>query len=802
MRRTTSLVLWQNKQQKKGYDVFMVTPDKDYAQLVSPHIFMYRPARMGNGIEIWGEKEIREKFEVNHPRQIIDYLAMMGDAVDNIPGIHGVGDKTAKKFVKTYGSLEGLYKNIETLKGKIKEKVAESKEIAFLSKQLVTIIQDCPINLESYDFFVKNPNFEKIIPIFNTLEFKRSLKTLEQIFAFDASKMATTTINSPQKAPSTTPNLFNFIEEKNIQHKTSAPTTNNHFQWVKTPLSRFLLLKNLLKQQLVICSFWQDIAIEDNEIKSDFFVFSWDDYHYLMEIPSSQDGRRIVLQGLKPFFENKNIEKVGFNFKEQIKTLYKFGVHFKGMTWDLLLMDYLCNPDEARDDIDYLLNKWFSLALEKKCIKNYCVNLNAQFKQLFIYIKQKLSEEHLDKLYKEIEFPLMGVLARMEMEGICVNINQLKQLSNEISNEIHWLEQSIYKLAKTTFNIGSPKQLGSILFEHLKLTNKTKKTKTGQYSTSEEVLNKIKQEHPVVTKVLEWRSLVKLQNTYIDSLSKFIDHDGRIHTTYKQNITATGRLSSVKPNLQNIPIRTKKGRAIRTAFVAKDEDHILVSADYSQIELRLIAAMSQCDDMIFAFQKGEDIHQSTAAKVFEFPLDSVTKEQRAKAKNINFGILYGQGSKALSEQTNMSFKEAKQLIESYYKKYPQLETYRNNQINFARDHGYVSTLLGRKRYLDQIHSQNPILRSSAERNALNTTIQGSAADIIKKAMIVIENKIIHLQLNTKILLQVHDELVFEVPKTELSKVQTLISSIMENAVNLSVPLKVDMGIGLHWLDAH
>ena len=785
--------------EKKGYDVFMVTPDKDYAQLVSPHIFMYRPANRfsKNEVSIWGVPEVKEKFEVENPLQVIDYLAMMGDAVDNIPGLPGIGDKTARKFIKNYGSIEGLLENIHELKGKMKENIEANKELGKCSKQLATIMLDCPVNFEDYYFYVEKPNFEKIKPLFETLEFKRTLNTIQKIFGVEAKN------ESVEKPASKNPQQLNLFDAPTEKNKTVVTPFENSFlsQEVKTPLAEKLLLQTLLQQEKVAL----ELVKKDpkNEHYDDFTAidFYFQGVHYRLSLPENRAEKQVTLEKFKPFFES-NIKKIGANFKAQIKTLFNVDISLNGLLWDIYLMEYLITADTARADLQLLMKKYdLPIPAENERTKTG-MNLS-YYLALQPLLKNDLIKMELENLYKDIELPLIFILAKMEYEGITIDKKTLQKLSDNISKEINKIEAEIFEQADTNnFNIASPKQLGEILFEKLKLVDKPKKTKTGQYATSEEVLKKIADKHPIVKNILQWRGLTKLQNTYVDALPTFMDKNGRIHTTYMQTVTTTGRLSSVSPNLQNIPIRTEKGRIIRESFVAKNENHILLAADYSQIELRLIAAMSESKTMIDAFKKGLDIHKTTAAKVFDTPIEKVTSSQRAKAKTINFGILYGQGARALSEQTKMSVSDAKKLIENYYNRYPELKTYANHQVDFVRENGYVKTLFGRKRALPYIHSQNGLLRSAAERNAVNTPIQGTAADIIKKAMIDTDSALRKNGLKTKMILQVHDELVFELPKEECERAKKLIQEAMQNAVILAVPLEVSIGTGNNWLQAH
>ena len=812
--------------EKQGYQVFMVTPDKDYAQLVSENIFMYRPARMGNGIEIWDVEKVKEKFAIENPLQVIDYLGMMGDAVDNIPGLPGVGDKTAKKFLKLYGSMEGLLENTHELKGKMKEKVEANKDLGILSKQLATIMLDCPVQFNEQDYILTTPDFQKVNDILQELEFRRTLETINKLFKQPQETVVTEketpkTQETPQKDNGTAQlDLFAspYIEEEVQTGYTTIETSDHVYQYVNSNFGRQKLLSNL-SQQKEVCF---EVKTDSSELNIVGISFSYQKGKgYFLALPKEAQIAKQILATYSEFFSNEAILKIGQNLKRDIKILGQFDIPVKGQLFDTMLAHYLLNPD-MRHQINVLAENHlnYKTILEatvigkgKKAIEFGNAELNKQTEfaientdisfQLKSIFEKELEENNLTELYQEIEIPLLKVLAKMEIEGINLNTEYLAQLSETITKDIEVLEKSIYGQAGEDFNLASPKQLGIVLFEKMNLVEKPKKTKTGQYATNEDVLSKLAADHEIIREIIEWRGLVKLKSTYIDALpNEENPNTHRIHTTYGQTVAATGRLSSNNPNLQNIPIRTPRGKQVRESFVPKNEDYVLFAADYSQIELRIIAALSKEENMIQAFKDGQDIHATTAAKVFGVPLEEVTREQRGNAKAVNFGILYGQGAFTLADQTAMTRKEAKALIEAYYETYPTLKAYMAKQVDFARDHGYVETISGRRRYLKNINSQNGMVRSGDERNAVNAPIQGSAADIIKIAMINIQKHFDENTYKSKMLLQVHDELVFDMHKEELETLAPIIKNEMENAFKLSVPLDVEVGTGDNWLQAH
>lgn len=819
--------------EKEGFKVYMVTPDKDYAQLVSDNIFMYKPARMGNGIEIWGIPEVQKRFEVERPEQVIDYLGMMGDASDNIPGLPGVGDKTAKKFIAAYGSMEGLLANTHELKGKMKEKVEAHAELGLLSKKLATIMLDCDVVFNAQDYELSEPDAAAVSKKFDELEFRRAKDQFVKIFSGEAAAATTTpsgTKKSKKSAPAAGEGQFSLfggdgtatVQAMNAASERATIKNTSHFyQTVETPLSRKLLLQNLL-QQSSVCFDTETTGLDPLLAELVGIAFSWEKGKgFYIPVPEDRDQAQELMEEFRPFFEAEAIEKVGQNLKYDIKVLAKYNLKVAGKLFDTMLAHYLINPD-MRHNMDVLAETYLNytpvsiteligkkgknqLSMRDTPIQDqteYAVEDADITWQLKEHFEKELEEAGTRKLFDEIEIPLLRVLAAMELEGINLNSAFLTSLSSSLEEDITRLTKEIYEAAGEEFNISSPKQLGVILFEKMKLVEKPKKTKTGQYSTAEDVLSYLAKDHKIIQNVLDYRGLSKLKSTYVDALPMQVAHDGRVHTDYMQTVAATGRLSSNNPNLQNIPIRTERGREVRKAFVPRDQNHTLLAADYSQIELRIIAALSQEETMIKAFQDGEDIHASTAAKVFNVPLEEVTREQRSNAKTVNFGIIYGVSAFGLSNQTDLSRSEAKELIDTYYKTYPKLRNYMSEQVDYARKNGYVKTVLDRRRYLKNINSANAIVRGAAERNAVNAPIQGSAADIIKIAMINIYQKLENSDYKTKMLLQVHDELVFDVPNEELDSVKSLIQEEMENAFKMTVPLDVEIGLGQNWLEAH
>ena len=810
--------------EKEDFQVYMVTPDKDFAQLVSENIFMYRPARMGNGIEIWGIPEVQEKFEVKHPEQVIDYLGMMGDAVDNIPGLPGVGDKTAKKFLAQYGSMEGLLENTHELKGKMKEKVEANKELGLLSKKLARILLDVPVQFDASSYQLSEPDIPAVKELFQELEFRRLSETFVKVFAPNETPSAPEKPTTPQAAPVAF-DLFHQPgsgQQESVAEFKSLANTPHHYQCVKTQMERSLLVNTLMRQKSV-CFDTETTGLDAISASLVGIAFSWQaGTGYYVPISENELERNEILTDLAPFFASESIEKVGQNLKYDIKVMHQHGIAVKGPLFDTMLAHYIINPD-MRHNMDVLSETYLGYRpkpisdLIGKKGKNqgsmHNVPLDQQTEyaaedaditwQLKEHFEQELGKNEQRDLLHNIELPLIRVLAAMELAGISLDVPYLNTMSTQLEQEAQALTQRIFDQAGETFNLASPKQLGPILFDKLKLVDKPKKTKTGQYSTAEEVLSTLAKNHPIVADILEWRSVQKLNNTYVSALPQDVNpRSNRVHTVYNQAVAATGRLSSNHPNLQNIPIRTPRGQQVRKAFVAKDDNHVLMAADYSQIELRIIASLSEDPSMVAAFNNNEDIHAATAAKVFGVPLADVSREQRSQAKTVNFGIIYGVSAFGLSNQTTLNRTEAKNLIDTYYENYPKLKAYMNEQVDFAREHGYVATVLGRRRYLKDINSRNAVVRGAAERNAINAPIQGSAADIIKIAMLHIYKRMQTEQLESKMLLQVHDELVFECPKAELDTLTQLVQTEMENAYALQVPLTVDIGVGQNWLEAH
>lgn len=820
------------KAEKQGYQVFMVTPDKDFAQLVTENIKIYKPGLKGGDIEILGVEEVKAKYEISDPKQIIDYLGMMGDAVDNIPGLEGVGEKTAKKFIQEFGSMENLLANTHTLKGKLKEKVEASAERGLLSKKLATILCDAPIEFleEQYDLDV--PDFEKVKEIFDELEFRRLYENLYRAFSNKEYVEELMEVDNPvggkietkvASHKNGTMDLFASFEqlEQATTTKTNIEENDHLYQYIDSPKAQKILVENLIKQKAV-CFDTETTSLNELEAELIGMSFSYKKgLAYYIPISENQEEAQGTVEIFRPFFENQNVLKIAHNMKYDAKVLQNYNIDVTGKLFDTMIAHYLLNPD-GRHGMDYLSEMYLDykpVSIETLIGKkgknqltlrevdlvtqtNYAAEDADVTFQLYELFAPQLVKENLEELFYNVEMPLMKVLAKIELTGVKLDEKWLAQESVDLENDLRILESKIFELSGEEFNMNSPKQLGEILFDKMQLDPKAKKTKTGQYATSEDVLQKLSSKHEIITSILEYRTLQKLKSTYVDALPGQIDKkDNRVHTTFAQTVAATGRLASVNPNLQNIPIRTLRGQQIRGAFVS-DEGKKIISADYSQIELRLIAEISGEQNMIKAFQNGEDIHVSTAAKLFDIPLEEVTKTQRGQAKTVNFGIIYGQGAFALAEQTGLSRSEAKKMIDSYYENYPRLKEYMAEQVKKAQDFGYVETILGRKRHLKDINSSNFVVKAHAERNAVNAPIQGSAADIIKLAMIKIDQELEAQNLETKMLLQVHDELLFEVPIVEIETAKSLIKKEMESAFATSVPLLVEVGVGDNWLEAH
>lgn len=821
--------------EKEGYKTYMVTPDKDFAQLVSENIFMYKP-RFGGGYDIWGVEEVKQNFEVENPLQVIDFLGMMGDASDNIPGLPGVGEKTAKKFIADFGSMENLLANTHQLTGKMREKVEAAKDLGLLSKKLATIMLDVPVQFNADDFTLDQPDLEKVTEIFTDLEFRNLLTNFTNTFSSEnvskSSENASEKVVVSQKSSSANnatqfdlfaaPGSGNVSENEIASGYKTIENTSHFYQHINSPFSRKLLIDKLLQQKSV-CFDTETTGLKALEVELIGMSFSYEiGKGYYVSFPENQEETKAILEEFRGFFESENIEKIGHNLKYDLKVLSNYNMVVKGPLFDTMIAHYLINPD-MRHNMDVLAETYLNyqpvsiteligkkgknqLSMREIDIKEqteYAVEDADVTLQLKNHFTKELETGNVTKLFNEVELPLVSVLTSMEIEGININIDYLKELSVKLTEDIDRLEKAIYTQAGEEFNIASPKQLGVVLFENLQLIDKPKKTKTGQYATGEDILSYLAKDHQIIRDIQDYRQYKKLQSTYVDALPNEINpKTGRIHTEYAQAVAATGRLSSNNPNLQNIPIRTERGREVRKAFIPRNEDYVLLAADYSQIELRIIAALSQEETMINAFKNGEDIHASTAAKVFNIPINEVTREQRSNAKTVNFGIIYGVSAFGLSNQTNLTRSEAKELIDTYYETYPKLKAYMSSQVDFARENGYVETVLNRRRYLKDINSRNAVVRGAAERNAVNAPIQGSAADIIKLAMINIHKRFEQENFKSKMILQVHDELVFDAHKDELDIIQPIIKYEMENAFVMTVPLDVEIGIGENWLEAH
>ena len=801
--------------EENNFKVYMVTPDKDFAQLVSDNIFLCKPARMGNSMEIWGVDEVKDKFEVESPDQVIDYLGMMGDSVDNIPGLPGVGDKTAKKFIKQYGSLENLLQNAHEVTGKLGEKIIENKELGVLSKKLAKIILDVPIDYNLDEFKLSDPDKEIVLKVFDELEFRRIKETFFKIFGTNSSPI------EEKGAEVVQGDLFS--ETYNLEsNKDSLNGSKSIYQRIESFEELKLLVEKMMKQEIVAF----DTETEGlNALETDIvgISFSWQKgIGYYLPVKNNKSVHEKSFEILKPFFESTEIIKVGHNIKFDIQVLHKYNVKVSSPIYDTMVAHYLINPD-MRHNLDTLSESYLNyspisiesligkkgknqismrdVSIDK--ITDYAsedADITLQLKSVF---DKEIEVNNLGKIFYDIEIPMINVLSEMETEGIKIDTSYLEKLDKEFEEDLEKLKKEIFKKSGEEFNLNSPKQLGEILFDKLKLVSKPKKTKTGQYSTSEEVLSSLANDHKIIEDILEWRSLDKLQNTYVKSLPNEVSSlTNRVHSSFNQTVTTTGRLSSNNPNLQNIPIRTANGQKIRRAFIPRGSDYILMAADYSQIELRVIASMSNEKNMIDAFVNNQDIHTMTASKIYNVDPENVTREQRGNAKTVNFGIIYGVSAFGLSQQTDLNRSESKVMIDNYFLNYPGLKKYMSDQIDFARNNGYVETIMGRRRYLQNINSQNNMLRSSSERNAINAPIQGSAADIIKIAMININSELKKQSLKSKMLLQVHDELVFDVHKSEKDQIKDIVKTTMESAVKLKVPLKIDLEFGKNWLEAH
>lgn len=820
--------------EKDGYTTYMMTPDKDFGQLVSENIFIYKPAAFGKPAEVMGVKEVCEKFEVENPLQVIDILGLWGDAVDNIPGIPGIGEKTSKILIKQYGSVEGVIAHAHELKGKQQENVINFAEQGLLSKKLATIILDVPLEYSYEELLLEEPDEEKITELFAELEFRNLAKRVlgREIQIAPTKQVAVaptgvqmdlfslpTDLRQPTEGgvqPQNITDDLSVVEAgKNIEN------VHHTYLLIDTPQKRADLIHQLANQKS-FCFDTETTGLNAFEAELVGMSFAYKHHEaFYIPFPENQEETTQILKEFVPLFENETIEKIGQNIKYDINVLNKYGIHVKGKLFDTMIAHFLLEPD-MRHNMDFLAEAYLGykpvsietligkkgkgqlsmrdVAIEK--LVEYAAEDADITLQLKNYFEPQFSKE-IKEVFEKVETPLISVLAAMENEGIKLDVEALKIFSKELAILGTNLEKDILELAGTKFNIDSPKQLGEVLFEYLKIIDKPKKTKTGQYATGEDELQKLMGKHDIIPKILEYRSVRKLKSTYVDALPELVSpKTGRIHTSYMQTVASTGRLSSTNPNLQNIPIRTAMGREIRKAFIAKNNDFTLLAADYSQIELRIIAALSGDANMQQAFVNKEDIHAATAAKVFGVALADVDREMRSKAKAVNFGIIYGVSSFGLSQNLNISRGEAKEIIDAYFAQYPNVKQYMDNNIDFAKEHGYVETILHRRRYLKDINSANAIVRGHAERNAINAPIQGSAADVIKIAMINIFNEFEKQQFQSKMLLQVHDELVFDVYKPELETIKSIVKDKMENAVKLSVPLEVEMNSAKNWLEAH
>ncbi len=794
---------------KENFEVYMMTPDKDFAQLVEEGIYMYKPRRSGNDHEIWGVKEVVENFEIRTPLQVIDILALWGDASDNIPGAPGIGEKTAKKLIAEFENVENLLQHTDTLKGKQKESILNNSDQIVLSKKLVTIDIDVPVNIKPEELFIRELKKEDLKNIFNELEFKTLSQRILSDFKESATGTQGTLFNVSPGTDENIQDLYLHFEAEKVDYQLIESETQLNRLVAKLEKVKILCFDTETTGLDVLQSNIIGLAVSVKEMQAWYISFS------------TQLDAYNALNKLKNIFENKHILKIGHNIKFDSQILRKYGISVQQPYFDTMIAHYLLHP-ESKHKLDVLAenllgykmipieeligkkspNQLNMKDIELNRVRDYaCEDADLTFR-LYKILEPELKNKNLAKLAEEIEMPLIEVLTDIELTGFNLDIKNLHEFEKQLEKEINEVEQEIYKLAGEEFNIASPKQLGIILFEKLKISSNTRMTKTKQYSTSEDVLQRIRNDHPIINQVLDYRSLTKLYSTYVTVLPRLIDKDTqRIHTSFYQTIAATGRLSSVNPNLQNIPIREERGREIRKAFIPANDEYILLSADYSQIELRLMAHMSGDEQMIEAFNKGADIHRSTAAKIYKVDPDDVTREMRSNAKTANFGIIYGISAFGLSQRLNIPRTDAKNLIDNYFLSFPRVMEYINRCIQEAKLTGYVTTLFGRRRYLPDINSANSIVRGVAERNAINSPIQGTAADIIKIAMINIHGKLMN-DFKTKMILQVHDELVFDVYKPEFESVKNMVRFEMGDAIKLKVPLDVDMGSGNNWLEAH
>jgi DNA polymerase-1 len=806
--------------EKEDFDVYMMTPDKDYAQLVSDKVFMYKPARMGNAVSILGAKEVLEKWQIKRVDQVIDVLGLQGDAVDNIPGIKGVGAKTAVKLLAEFDSIEGILANTDKLKGKLREKVEAGHEAALMSKKLATIELNCPIQFNAEEYKLGDFNIEALKELFSELEFRTLMKRIVGASAVSTEGTQTDLFGNVVASKSQAkkaPAKVGSIAAKHIAN------VDHEYKMVETAEDRAELIA-LLSGEKIFCFDTETTGLNVSEAELVGIAFSIKAHEaYYVPIPANQTEAKAVVAEFKTLLENPSIEKIGQNIKYDVLMLKWYDIEVKGKYWDTMLMHYVLEP-ESRHNLTYLAESYLDYspvaiqALIGKNGKNQLTMRDVAPEKIKEYAGEdaditlqvkleldKLLEGDLLNLYNEVEEPLVNVLVEIEYNGVNLDVSFLEDYSKVLDAEVITLKKKIFDAAGlNTFNLDSPKQVGEVLFTKLEIPYRWKKTKTGQYSTNEEKLSELAEKHEIVADLLTYRSVAKLKSTYVDALPRLISKKtSRIHSSFNQALTATGRLSSQNPNLQNIPIRSERGREVRKAFIPKDDKHILLAADYSQIELRLVAEISGDKAMIQAFQDGLDIHQATAARIYDVPLDEVTKEQRYNAKTVNFSIIYGAGATSLSKNLGIKRAEAQTLISQYFNEYEGLKNYMETVVTKAREDGYVTTLKGRRRTLRDLTSQNSMMRSHAERNAVNTPIQGSAADMIKLAMIKIHKAIQDAGLQTKMTSQVHDELIFDVPLEELEQAKVLINEHMKNALpGLEVPILVGMDTGANWLEAH
>ncbi|WP_312748186.1 DNA polymerase I [Sphingobacterium multivorum] len=813
------------KAEKQDFQVYCMTPDKDFGQLVSENIFIYKPARMGNGAEVQGVKEILEKWEISDVCQVIDILGLWGDAVDNIPGIPGIGEKTAKKLVQEYGSVEGIIANADQLKGKMRENVENFAEQGLISKKLATILLDVPIELDEKSLELEDPKKEILEPLFAELEFRTLGK---RVFGEEFSILEKSNPTNGQmdlfSTTTTTITTTEIVTEISVENAAINNIHNTAHEYVLADTAEKQVA---LAQQLAsldsFCFDTETTGLDANLADIVGLSFSFENAKaYYVPTPADREGAQAIVDIFKPVLENPNIEKIGQNIKYDILLLARYGVKVQGSLFDTMLAHYLIDPD-TRHGMDVLAENYLNYSpvsiteligekgkkqgnmrdVEVEKVKEYAAedaDITLQLKNVF---QPLLVETNTMQLAQDVEFPLVYILAEIERNGVKIDVPALGEFSKTLEQDIKNLEESIFEKAGVNFNIASPKQLGEVLFDKLQLDPKAKKTKTGQYKTGEDVLLALAHKSDIVQDILNFRQMQKLKSTYVDALPELINPEtGLIHTSYNQAVAATGRLSSTNPNLQNIPIRTERGREVRKAFIPRSENNLILSADYSQIELRLIAELSKDQNMMEAFSQGHDIHRATAAKVYNMDFDAVTSEQRRNAKAVNFGIIYGQSAFGLSQNLGISRKEASDIINEYFNQYTGIKKYMSDAVEFAKENGYVETILKRRRYLRDINSANMTVRGFAERNAINAPIQGSAADLIKLAMIAIQKEIEQRGLTGKMIMQVHDELVFDVPKDEIEVFKKIILDKMSNAIKTSVPLIVEIGEGKNWLEAH